>query len=100
MLSVENKYYLRPNCFIDHNHGLNLSKTDEAIKVGGVFFSFIEVIQRNKKKIIRQNLPFKKFYKLAKKNIYLKNLFEKLLINEKLIKIKSLKKISILYLVS
>ena len=64
---VENKYYLRPNCFIDHNHGLNLSKTNEAIKVGGVFFSFIEVIQRNKKKIIRQNLPFKKFYKLQKK---------------------------------
>ena len=92
MFHVENKYYLRPNCFIDHNHGLNLSKTDEAIKVGGVFFSFIEVIQRNKKKIIRQNLPFKKFYKLTKKNIYLKNLFEKLLINEKINKNKVFKK--------
>ena len=92
MFSVENKYYLRPNCFIDHKHGSKLSKTNEAIKVGGVFFSFIEVIQRNKKKIIRQNLPFKKFYKLTKNNIYLKKIFEKLLINEKVNKNKVFKK--------
>ena len=89
---AENKYYLRPNCFIDRNLGLKLSKTDEAIKVGGVFFSYIEVIQRNKKKIIRQNLPLKKFYKLAKKNTYLNKLQEKLLTNEKINKNKVFKK--------
>ena len=92
MNCAENKYYLRPNCFIDHNLGFKLSKTDEAIKVGGVFFSYIEVIQRNKKKIIRQNLPLKKFYKLAKKNTYLNKLQEKLLTNEKINKNKVFKK--------
>ena len=89
---AENKYYLRPNCFIDRNLGLKLSKTDEAIKVGDVFFSCIEVIHRNKKKISRQNLPLKKFYELAKKNIYLNKLQEKLLANEKINKNKVFKK--------
>lgn len=92
MNCAENKYYLRPNCFIDHNIGSKLSKKDQAIKVGGVFFSYIEVIQKNKKKISKQNHPLKRFYELAKKNIYLNRLLEKLLANEKINRNKVFKK--------
>ena len=52
MIYVENKYYLRPNRSIDLEYGTLLSKSDDAIKLGGVFFSHIEVIERNKKDII------------------------------------------------
>lgn len=92
MICVDNKYYLRPNCFIDHDHGVLLSKSDKAIKVSDVFFSYIEVIQRNKNKIIRKNYPLKKFYELTETNIHLKELLEKLLINQKVNKNKVFKK--------
>ena len=92
MICVENKYYLRPNSFIDHDQGVLLSKSNEAIEVGGVFFLYIEVIHRNKKQIIRNNYPLKKFYELTKKNTHLKELLQKLLKNKKINKNKVFKK--------
>ena len=92
MIYAENKYYLRPNCYIDLDYGTLLSKTDDAIKLGGVYFSHIEVVERNKKKIVRNNYPLKKFYKLTKINNQLKELFEKLLINKQIYKRKLFKK--------
>ena len=92
MIYAENKYYLRPNRSIDLEYGTSLSKSDDAIKLGGVFFSHIEVIERNKKKLIRNNYPLKKFYKLTKINNKLKQLLEKLLINKQIYKRKLFKK--------
>ncbi|MFL2663222.1 MAG: hypothetical protein ACJ0G0_07030 [Alphaproteobacteria bacterium] len=97
MIYAENKYYLRPNRSIDHDYGTSLSKSDDAIKLGGVFFSHIEVIERNRKKLIRNNYPLKKLYKLTKINNKLKELFEKLLINKQIYKRKLLKRTSILF---
>ena len=92
MIYAENKYYLRPNRSIDLDYGTSLLKSDDAIKLGGVFFSHIEVIERNKKKLIRNNYPLKKLYKLTKNNNKLKELFEKLLINKQIYKRKLFKK--------
>ena len=78
MSTTNDKYYLRPNCFINQNFGKKLFKLKKAIKVNNTYFSHIEVIRRNKKKIIRNNHTIEAFYKILKKNKEIEFLFEKL----------------------
>ena len=78
MVSIENKYYLRPNCLLDPNIGKFLYKNNEAIKVDDIFFSHIEVFNRTNKKVKRVNYSFRDFSKLIKRNVHLDNLFGKL----------------------
>ncbi len=76
MLSNNVKYYLRPFGFIplkDLNH-----HKKEAIEVKGNYYSDIEIIKKENRKISRVSFLVKDFYKLADKNKQLQNQFNAL----------------------
>ena len=69
MLSNNIKYYLRPFGFIPLKD-LYLQK-NKVIEVRGNYYSYIELIKKEKKKISRISFLVEDFYKFADKNKYL-----------------------------
>ena len=78
MCIKDKKYYLRPTGYLPKSQGYKLKKDNKAIKINDSFFSWIELITREKK-ITRKLYPIEEFTKFINKNKNLRDQFNNLI---------------------
>ena len=83
-MKADKKYYIKPFGFLPKEQGYLLSKKNEAIKVNENFYSCLELISSEEKKINRSLFKIKSFYINFEKDKHIISLLDKILKKKKI----------------
>ena len=82
-MKADRKYYIKPFGFLPKEQGYSLSKKNEAIKINENFYTCLELIYSEEKKINRSFFKVKNFYKNFEKDKHIFFLLDKILKKKK-----------------